>query len=165
MHSASSTINNNCNGAIAIMQLRWPSIVALFVFALPASAELGGDPLSLPADAAARNIVRQMQRAENYNVQQTQLPTGTLVREYIAATGKVFAVAWEGPVLPDLQQILGAYFPQYIEAARTGQAGRGALSIERPELVVLSGGHMRAFFGKAYVPQLLPVGVSVGDIQ
>lgn len=142
----------------------WIATAILSAFALSARAELGGD--ATPADAATSSgIVRQMQRSELYNVQQIQLPTGVLVREYIAPTGKVFAVAWEGPVLPDLQQVLGSYFPQYLEAARSGQAGRGALTIQQPDLVVLSGGHMRAFFGKAYVPQLLPAGVGVGDIQ
>jgi hypothetical protein len=146
------------------MRLRSFYLVILTAFALPTHAELGGDATPPPSTSSAA-IVRQMQRTDSYTVQQTQLPTGVLVREYMAATGKVFAVAWEGPVLPDLQQVLGGYFPQYLEEARSGKAGRGALIINRPELVVLSGGHMRAFFGKAYVPQLLPAGVSAGDIQ
>jgi hypothetical protein len=37
--------------------------------------------------------------------------------------------------------------------------------IEQPGLVFYSGGHMRAFFGKAYVPETLPKGVTADAIK
>lgn len=147
------------------MQLRRIALPLLLTIALPAYAELGGDPLPAPSSASSPSVVRQMNRVERFTVQAQQLPTGTAVREYVAPSGKVFAVVWEGPVLPDLQQLLGNYFPQYFAVANSGKAGRGPLTIEQPDLVVQSSGRMRAFFGKAYVPQLLPQGVSMDEIQ
>ena len=44
---------------------------------------------------------------------------GTSVREYrLGADGKVFAVSWSGPVIPDLRQVLGSYYAQFAQAAR-----------------------------------------------
>jgi Protein of unknown function (DUF2844) len=63
---------------------------------------------------------------------------------------------------------LGSYFEQYVQAAKAQSAarmGRRPLMIEQPGLVVQSGGHPRAFSGKAYVPDMLPTGVRAEDIQ
>ena len=38
------------------------------------------------------------------------------MREYLDRAGNVFAVSWSGPVLPDLQRLLGAHFAQYTAA-------------------------------------------------
>jgi Protein of unknown function (DUF2844) len=43
--------------------------------------------------------------------------------------------------------------------------GHRHLSIDRSDLVVHSGGHMRAFYGNAYVPALLPPNFTIADIQ
>ncbi len=37
--------------------------------------------------------------------------------------------------------------------------------VELPGLVVQSGGHMRSFAGRAYIPEALPQGVSVEAIR
>jgi len=39
------------------------------------------------------------------------------------------------------------------------------VQIQEPGLVVQVAGHMRAFFGKAYVPQMLPAGIRAEDIR
>jgi len=49
------------------------------------------------------------------------------------------------------------------DAART--QGSGPRASQQPGLVVQSGGHMRAFFGRAYIPQMLPRGISAAEIQ
>jgi hypothetical protein len=46
-------------------------------------------------------------------VHRLQLPSGTSVREYADAGGTVFAVAWDGPTKPDLNQLPGQYFAEY----------------------------------------------------
>jgi hypothetical protein len=100
-----------------------------------------------------------------YTVHELQTPAGTLVREYVSPAGIIFGVAWEGPSLPDLRQILGTYFGNYTEAAKTARTGHRSLAVEQPGLIVHSRGHLRAFFGQAYVPQLLPPNVSSDEIQ
>jgi hypothetical protein len=91
------------------------------------------------------------------------LPSGTVVREYVAANGIVFGVAWEGPTLPDLKSMLGTSFDVYVAATTTR---RGTpLAVSNSDLVVYSAGHLRAFAGHAYLPQAVPAGVDVGVIQ
>jgi hypothetical protein len=134
----------------------------------PARAELGGDTASIQADQIHMQGTRRMIAAESYTVHEIQAATGTVVREYVSANGKVFAVAWHGPWLPDLQQLLGSYFEQYAQAMQAqgdGRVRRRPVMIEQPGLVVQIGGHMRAFSGRAYVPEMLPSGVRVEDIK
>jgi len=132
---------------------------------LPAFAALGGDAASVDADAAKMKGQARATAVAGYTVQEITLPSGTVVREYVSAEGKVFAVTWSGMSQPDLQQTLGTYFDQYKAAASAPHAGHHHLTIHQPELVLNSGGHMRALSGKAYVPALLPPNFSVNDIQ
>jgi hypothetical protein len=86
-----------------------------------------------------------------------------ITMEYVAPNGIVFGVAWEGPTLPDLKSVLGASFDQYVAATATR---RGTpLAVSSSDLVVYSGGHLRAFAGYAYLPQAMPAGVDVSVIQ
>ncbi len=103
----------------------------------------------------------------NYQVHELQSPTGTVVDEYLSSSGTVFAVTWHGPFLPDMQQILGPYFQQYSSAlsSQPTQYGHRPLNIRQPRLVVQTGGHMRAHWGRVYVPALTPSGVSAEQLQ
>jgi hypothetical protein len=100
-----------------------------------------------------------------YTVHEMQTSTNTIVREYVSSNGKVFAVTWHGPLMPDLRQTLGTYFEQYQAASSAPHPSHHHLSIEQPDLIVHSNGHMRAFSGQAYVPSLLPQNFSVQDIK
>ena len=124
---------------------------------LSASASLGGDMESVQADQADMNASQRISEAsENYTVYELQTPTGTTVKEYLSLQGTVFAIVWQGPSLPNLRQLMGTYFTQYTEAAKTQHAGHGHLEIQLPDLVVESNGRARAFFGRAYLPKGLP---------
>jgi hypothetical protein len=133
-----------------------------------ASAELGGDAATVAADQQQMQSAKQsVRRAGNYTAHEYEVQTGSVVREYVSPAGKVFGVAWHGPRIPDLRQLLGAYYAQYERAAAA--AGnvrhRGPLLIQEPGLVVQSGGHMRAYSGWAYVPGLLPADVRAEEIR
>lgn len=142
------------------------AILPLLVFlAAPAAAALGGAEASIAADQAHMKATRRIVSAPLYTVHEIQAASGTVVREYVSAQGQVFAVAWQGPLMPDLQQILGSYFADYQAAARSKRARRGPLLVQQPGLVVQSGGHMRSFSGRAYIPELLPANVTVDEIQ
>jgi uncharacterized protein DUF2844 len=141
---------------------------ALILGALPAWASLGGDRASVDADQVHLQGTRTTKTAESYTVHEIQASNGTVVREYVSAEGKVFAVAWNGPWMPDLRQLLGNYFEQYVQAAKAQNAarpGRRPLMIEQPGLVVQVGGHPRAFTGRSYVPEMLPAGVQAEEIR
>jgi hypothetical protein len=104
--------------------------------------------------------------SKNFQISETTLPSGTLVREYISAKGVVFAVSWSGPLLPDLQTLLGKHFKTMVdEAGRAPKAGHSQLRVSRPEVSIFSGGHMRAYEGKAWVSSEFPEGFSLQDIQ
>jgi hypothetical protein len=132
---------------------------------LPAFAALGGDATSVEADAAKMKGQARATTAGGYTVSEITLPSGTVVREYVSAEGKVFAVTWRGAAVPDLQQTLGTYFEQYKSAAAAPHTGHHHVEVRQPDLVVSTGGHMRAWRGKAYVPSLLPPNFPLDEIQ
>ena len=134
----------------------------------PAWASLGGDTASVQADQIHLQGRRTMTAADSYTVHEIQGTSGTVVREYVSSDGKVFGIAWQGPWIPDMRQLLGSYFDQYARAnqAKTGaRIRRGPVLINEPGLVVQIGGHPRAFAGRAYVPGMLPSGVRAESIQ
>ncbi len=131
----------------------------------PAMAELGGTEASVVADQTNMKATRRILNAQKFTVHEIQSPSGTFIREYISPQGRVFAVAWQGPFMPDLRQLLGSYFSVYSAAAGSKHAGRGFSLVRQPGLVVRSGGHMRSFSGMAYIPQLLPKDVAIDEIK
>lgn len=142
--------------------------LVILVAVLPVWASLGGDVSSVQTDQLRMQSTQQTTAKQSYTVYELRAATGTVVREYASPTGTVFAVAWQGPWLPDMRQILGTYFEQYAQAAKAQSGtrmGRRPLMIEQPGLVVQSGGHPRAFVGKAYVPGMVPQGVRAEDLQ
>jgi hypothetical protein len=167
------------------------------LFASPsASAALGGAPMTPPAGAStstvtvpttsgAQAVMRSASAASSgavssstatsttgaasYTVTTTALGNGNVIREYVSASGDVFGLAWSGPQMPDLNILLGSYFPQYVagvtNARKLRGGGHGPGIVQDSGLVVYSGGHMGAFSGQAYLPQALPSGVSAADIK
>lgn len=132
----------------------------------PALAALGGDAASVQADGLRmKGQLRVSTAPGGYQVHEIQLDSGTLVREYVSADNKVFAVSWRGPSIPDLRQTLGSYFPQYVAASSVPHGGHHHLDIAQPGLIAHSSGNMRAYFGFAYVPDLLPPGFSAADLN
>lgn len=136
--------------------------LAVFAFPVYAQASLGGNAASVLGDGSQMGASVRTFPASQYTQFDLQLPSGTTVREYLSPGGAVFAVTWEGPSLPDLRQILGDYFQRYVDASQGG--GPGARVIQQTDLVVYTGGRMRAFHGRAYVPQLVPGGVGAENL-
>jgi len=145
--------------------------VAIAVLALPASvsATLGRDASSVDADRVRmQGALLRIARDDAYTVHEMQSSSGTAVREYVSSTGTVFAVAWQGPWLPDLRQLLGPYFDDYqraLQAAPGKRKARGPLTISLPDFTVQITGHPRAFSGRAFVPRLMPLRVQVEAIR
>jgi len=144
--------------------------VALMAFGLclPALAALGGDLTSVQSDQAHMKASLKTTAGQTYTLHEIKTEMGTIVHEYASADGKVFAVAWHGPSMPPMEQILGSYFQQFsagVEAHHAAHVGRSPLNIQQPGLVVQSSGHPRGFFGRAYVPGMLPPGVTPDQIR
>ena len=154
--------------------LRIPATALMMVvIALPAWASLGGDSSTIQADQVHMQGTRSMSSGQSsagqsYTVQEIRAANGTAVREYLSPEGKVFALAWNGPRMPDLRQLLGGYFEQYRAAvqAKSGlRMTREPVLIDEAGLVVQIGGRVRSYTGRAYIPEMLPQGVRAEEIQ
>ena len=119
-----------------------------------AHAGLGADAAGVLTDAALLHGAVTAASARQFDIEEISADSGIRVREYLNQNGVVFAVSWSGPVMPDLQPLLGAHYVEY-------RAGLAALShpglhrsvrVASSELIVESGGHLRAYAGRAYLP-------------
>jgi hypothetical protein len=130
---------------------------ASVVSAAPAASKSTGTPAAVQLRSAS----------SAYAVHTTVLDTGTTVQEYTTPGGVVFAVGWQGPVLPRLDALLGNYFAEFTRGAHAtrGQRSVGTpLNLESPELVVRSSGRMGRFSGHVIAPSLVPNGVSIDGL-
>jgi uncharacterized protein DUF2844 len=143
-------------------------VAVLIVVLLPhvASATLGQPEISVQTDVAQSHaVIKSSQDRSGYRVHEIQMPSGTVMREFVAANGNVFAVTWQGPTRPDLRQALGQYFDAFASAPRSKFSDRRHVQIRQGDLVVQSGGHMRALSGRAYLLSAVPSGVNIGDLH
>jgi hypothetical protein len=147
------------------------TLLPLILIALPsiAFAALGGRVTSVDADRIrVEGALMRIVQNDTYALHEIRSASGTMIREYVNPTGMVFAVAWDGPWLPDLRQVLGDHFDRYqavMQSRQRSRTGRGAVLIDDPGLVVQMSGHPRAFKGRAYLPALLPAGLQLDSIR
>jgi len=131
-------------------------------------ASLGDDESSIQKDntrLGGTHIKKQVQQ-QLFSVHELQSDNGATIKEYVSPQGKVFAVTWKGPLMPDLNQLLGQYFQPYVDTLKAdGKRHHGVVHVEQPNFVVHSSGRLRAFSGLAYLPQALPQGVKIEDLQ
>ena len=136
--------------------------------ATTAHASLGGDATSVLVDARAlHGTVRLSQALLPVQVQEIMTDNGMRVREFLSRDGIVFAVAWQGPAMPDLQRLLAAQFAGYASAvAALERPGlHRSLRIVISGLVVESDAHLRGYNGRAYLPAMIPVDVSIAELR
>lgn len=140
------------------------TLFALLLCSSPASAALGGDASSIGTGQTHLLASARIQRATTHTMHELQAATRTKVREYLGNDGKIFAVAWQGPFRPDLRQLLGSYYETYLKAAKT-RVARGPVNIALPGLVIHMSGHQRSFYGRAYLVDRVPQGLSTDEIR
>ena len=134
-------------------------------FAARSWAALGDAEASVISDSQTLMASPLVTARAAFTVHELRTPTGTVIKEFVARSGVVFAVSWHGPFKPSFPLLLGRYFDDYANAPRSPGSTRSHLQIEQPNLIVHAGGHMRSFAGIAYLPQLLPANVTEGDLQ
>jgi hypothetical protein len=132
-----------------------------------AYAGLGGDAASVLSDADVLHGIARSTLLQQYDIHEITSGNGTRVREFLSRAGIVFAVTWNGPTVPDLQKLLGTRFEGYIKAlaAMKQPLSRRSLRVAAGDIVVESGGHMRAYSGRAYLPLMIPAAMSAADIR
>jgi hypothetical protein len=144
--------------------------VAIFAACLPGAsvyAALGGNRADIATEAAELPGTVLSEPRPAYDLLEIITDTGIRVREYVNRGGIVFAVSWQAPVQPDLRRLLGAYFGTYAEAlAALDHPGlHRSIRIMSPNLQVESGGHLRAYSGRAFLPGMIPAGVPVTELR
>jgi hypothetical protein len=147
------------------------TLVVLSTIAVPsaASASLGGSVTTVDADRVhVQGALMRIERNNAYALHEIRSASGTMIREYVDSSGTVFAVAWDGPWMPDLRQVLGEHFDHYqavMSARRQARTGRGAIAIDDGGLVMQMSGHPRAFTGRVYLSARLPAGIPLESIR
>lgn len=148
--------------------------IAIVLLAAPwagSYAALGGAPSTFgtaPSALKARSLAAtSTTAATTYSVSESTLASGTVIREYTSSSnGAVFAVSWTGKTIPDLQTLLGSHFSTMTDAAaKRPKAGRSQLAVTGSDIVIVSGGHMRAYSGRAWIPSALPAGFTAANID
>jgi len=152
-------------------RVKWVSLALAFGMTAwcvsPVHAALGGDAASVTSDADALHGVIHSTPLQQYDIHEITSDNGMRLREYLDRNGLVFAVAWSGPAMPDLQKLLGASYKTYTTAvaAENHPGLKRSLRIATSGLVVESDGHMRAYSGRAYLPALIPAGTSAAELR
>ena len=153
--------------------LRSAATLALVLVAGTARAALGGYASDLPADAVrmhARALSAQIPTGAASGVafgrRQITLAAGSTAVEFVDADGKVFAVSWASPVMPDLSVLLGSYKASLDAAQRAPHAVRSPrlLRASSGDWVLVSSGHLRAFQGYSYLRSGLPAGFDLKEL-
>ena len=142
-------------------------LMTLFATAGQVHAALGEPLFSVERDQEALSAVQSAGKVRDGYTVQELVSDSTTIREYVSASGIVFAVAWNGLVHPDLTLLLGSYADEYQKTLQQTprEPGRRHLRVKTSEAVVEQWGHMRNLQGRAYVPALLPPGVSTDEIK
>jgi Protein of unknown function (DUF2844) len=150
--------------------LLWSTAAASAALAMssPGMAALGGDTASVSADRAL--IAGELHSTPMVQYDLHEITRGALsVREYATRAGQVFAVTWSGPVPPNLQALLGQYFPRFQAAAAVSHQANPGLHrhfrLTQTDLVIEQSGRLRDFRGIAYLPLQVPAGLSLDNLR
>ncbi|HEV2351873.1 MAG TPA: DUF2844 domain-containing protein [Terriglobia bacterium] len=149
------------------MKSTFKIFLVLMLGNIQAWAKLGQYESSVSLDQKQTRSQDHVQVLQAYKVHQLTTANGAIVREFVSPQGLVFGVGWQGPFMPDLQQLLGSYASnlQTTSPAESQVRRRRGLIVKSKDFVFVSGGHMRFWKGHAYVPSLLPTNVSPEVVQ
>jgi hypothetical protein len=129
-------------------------------------ASLGEPVNSIARDRAAMHgTALTITPMAGYDRHEITTAEGAQVHEYTTPQGSVFAVAWSGPVLPDLQSLLAAHYAEYTSAAREHRGSHHVFTMKSDRLDLRLVKLPRGFAGTASVPELVPAGVRVEDLD
>jgi len=142
------------------------SAMSIFV-ANAAHANLGGNAASVVADQAELHGTLAAYSRPQFAIQEIATDSGMMLREYLTPAGVVFAICWSGPAPPDLEQLLGAAYADYVQAlSQLNRSGsKRSVRLISDALIVEQEGHLRAYVGRAILRGMLPEGVTVEQLR
>ncbi|MGH9445540.1 MAG: DUF2844 domain-containing protein [Terriglobia bacterium] len=146
------------------MKYTFTGFLLLVFGAAPLWAGLGQPVRSVQSDRAQMRGTVRSETGKGYSVQTITPAGGGVVNEYISPTGMVFGVSWKTPVMPNLSQLLGSYFTQLTKRSKSNVRRRSVV-VRTSQVVIESGGHLHGFYGRAYIPGLVPARLSPSVVQ
>ncbi len=148
-------------------RLRWVAASACMALGLtlPAAshAALGEDAASVERDRVAMKGTLKVTPQIVYEVHEITAPTGR-VREFVAS-GRVFAVAWDGPAIPDLNQLLGAHVATFHALVKPQPGNHHVVAIRTDGMIISLRKLPRGMEGHVVVPALMPNGVALAALR
>ena len=144
--------------------------ICLFVGCLLASlahASLGSNSSVLDKESQALHAtVAPRTEMTSYTMHEISNPHRT-VREYSDHSGVVFAVTWQGRNSPDFKVVFGKYFSEFHATDIQTPVNRlnPLRRVTSDHLVVVQGGSMGHVFGRAYIVQMVPAGVTASSLK
>ncbi|WP_341314967.1 DUF2844 domain-containing protein [Paraburkholderia sp. IMGN_8] len=142
------------------------TVLILLLGNADARAELGG---TMPNEADPAVAGASPQTLLNGALRMRTLTDAgnTTLNEYASSTGQIIAYTWQGPTMPDLRALLGKYVDSYRAGAAALTAGGNLHTsrVVRPDVIVESGGPMRGYAGRAWLPAALPPGITSNDFR
>ncbi|MFL9997663.1 DUF2844 domain-containing protein [Paraburkholderia sediminicola] len=139
-------------------------VVAVLCASADARAELGG---TMPIQANSIGATTQTLLNGALRLRTLTDAGHTTINEYATNTGQIIAYTWQGPTMPDLRALLGRYADSYLTgaAALPPDGNLHASRVARPDVIVESGGPMRGYAGRTWLPAALPPGVTAADFR
>jgi hypothetical protein len=124
--------------------------------------------LALPATHALAGLgeprIDLLAPQRSYAVLRQALPSGTQVTQYVDRQRTVFAVAWSGPYLPELRELLGAYHRELVEAQARSTL-HAPVVVRSSRIAIESATGVGSFQGRAWLPDHLPAGFDVKELR
>lgn len=104
-----------------------------------------------------------LEHTTKYEVYTFTIANDIIVKQYVA-NKKVFAIVWRGPRIPNLRQLYGTYFNDYVntKAANLGMSQR---AIGSDELIATVYGVSGAYIGRAILKSQMPANVTLQDLK
>ncbi len=143
-------------------------LCGLLLCATSAQAVLGGAQDTIQVDQIRLRGVHRQHTEWSMTTHEISTGDGSTIKQYVNASGQVFAVSWRTRLKPRLEPLLGASYqvPAADTAALSGVASmKRQQSTRQPHLVLHQSGRMNAFAGLAYIPALVPPGVNADALR
>jgi hypothetical protein len=137
-------------------------ILGLFLFQTPARATLGERAVA----SLAQN--KSLVTPNNTTVRfQSSVDDVVTIKEFIDSTGIIYAIRWDGPRPPDLNSLLGQFFPEYKVAivSTPFRVPHRRLMADSDNLHISQFGRPGNLSGIVYLKNRLPANIHPDDLK
>jgi hypothetical protein len=154
-----------------LISLRVATAILLATAGGSVHAQLGSTiGTAATASGASDQFAAVIHQADNSALrwQETTDTNQIRVRQYVSTNGRVYAVSWDGPAMPDVSTLLGIRFDLYRQGASAALENANGLRsshVAGNDFVVETNVRLRDFSGRAWLPDALPAGVIAADIE